>query len=109
MRFYDNTDEDLKAIYEQLKDRYPLILTNTFALDDGFTVDCPILVGKAHGQIIELYLDDEMFVLDVMDEARTKGTHWHPNDVDQAVLYITEFMEGRDDYPLTPFRRPIGT
>lgn len=107
MLFYDNTDEDLKAIYGQLKERYPLILTNTFALDDGFTVDCPILVGKAHGQIIQLYLDCEMFVLDVMDEERTKGTHWHPNDVDQAVYYITEFMEGRDDYPLTPFPQPL--
>ena len=107
MLFYDNTDEDLKAIYGQLKERYPLILTNTFALDDGFTVDCPILVGKAHGQIIQLYLDCEVFVLDVMDEERTKGTHWHPNDVDQAVYYITEFMEGRDDYPLTPFPQPL--
>ena len=67
MMLYNNTDDDLKAIYEQLKDRYELILTNTADLDEGFTVDCPILVGKAHGQIIELYLDGEMFVLDVID------------------------------------------
>lgn len=35
--FYDNTDDDLKAIYEQLKDRYELVLTNTADLDQGFT------------------------------------------------------------------------
>jgi hypothetical protein len=105
MLFYNNCDNDLKVIYEQLKDRYALVLTNTAALDEGFTVDCPILVGKAHGQIIELYLDCEMFVMDVMDAAQTKGTHWHPNDVESAIEYIVEFMEGKSDYELTPFKK----
>ena len=105
MLFYDNCDEDLKVIYEQLKDRYALVLTTTAALDEGFTVDCPILVGKAHGQIIELYLDCEMFVMDVMDAAQTKGTHWHPNDVEDAVKDIVKFMDGKADYELTPFKK----
>lgn len=106
MLLYHNSDDDLKVIYAQLKDRYPLVLTNTAALDEGFTVDCPILVGKAHGQILALYLDDEMFVLDVMDAAQTMGTHWHPNDIEQAIACITEFMEGKDDYEMYPFRQP---
>lgn len=105
MMLYNNTDDDLKAIYEQLKDRYELILTNTADLDEGFTVDCPILVGKAHGQIIELYLDGEMFVLDVIDAEKTKGTHWHPYDVESAVKYIVEFMDGKSDYNLSPFKQ----
>ena len=105
MLFYDNCDEDLKVIYEQLKDRYALALTTTAALDEGFTVDCPILVGKAHGQIIELYLDCEMFVMDVMDAEQTKGTHWHPNDAESAIEYIVDFMEGKSDYELTPFKK----
>ena len=105
MLFYDNCDEDLKVIYEQLKDRYALVLTTTAALDEGFTVDCPILVGKAHGQIIELYLDCEMFVMDVMDAEQTKGTHWHPNDAESAIEYIVDFMEGKSDYELTPFKK----
>jgi hypothetical protein len=105
MLFYDNCDEDLKVIYEQLKDRYELILTTTAALDEGFTVDCPILVGKAHGQIMELYLDEEMFVMDVMDAEQTKGTHWHPNDVEDAVKDIVKFMDGKSDYDLTPFKK----
>ena len=67
MMLYNNSEDDLKAIYEKLKDRNALVLTNTAALDEGFTVDCPVLVGRAHGQIMELYLDCEMFVMDVMD------------------------------------------
>ena len=44
-----------------------------------------------------------MFVLDVMDEAQTQGTHWHPIDIESAVMDITEFMEGKSDYDLYPF------
>ena len=106
---FDITVEDVLAVYGQLKDRYCLALTTTAALNEGFTIDCPIIVGKAHGQIIELYEDDGIFVLDVMDEAQTKGTHWHPNDVDAAVAYIEEFMEGRSDYDLYPFKQKKGS
>ena len=97
------TTDDVLAVFEQLKERYDLVLTTTFALNEGFTVDCPIIVGKAHGQIIELYKDGSYFILDVMDEEQTKGTHWHPNDVEGAVGYIVEFMEGKADYKMYPF------
>ena len=99
------TVEDLRAVYEQLKDKYNLVWTTTAALDEGFTVDCPIIVGKAHGQIIELYEDGGSFVLDVMDEAQTQGTHWHPNDVESAVEDIAEFMDGKSDYEMYPFKQ----
>ena len=100
---FDNTVEDVLAVYEQLKGRYCITLTTTADLDEGFTIDCPIIVGKAHGQIIELYSDGDMFVLDVMDAAQTMGTHWHPNDVDAAVEDISAFMAGKSDYELYPF------
>lgn len=100
---FDITELHVLAVFNQLKDRYPLILTNTMELDAGFTVDCPILVGKAHGQIIELYEYGGDFVLDVMDAERTMGTHWHPNDVESAVAYIVEFMDGKSDYHFYPF------
>lgn len=51
---FNITVEDLRAVYEQLKDKYKLVWTTTVALDEEFTVDCPIIVGKANGQIIEL-------------------------------------------------------
>ena len=96
---------DVLEVFGRLKDRYDLVLTTTSALDEGFTVDCPIIVGKAHGQIIELYENDGDFVMDVMDEEQTKGTHWHPNDVECAIDYIVEFMGGKSDYKMSPFRQ----
>ena len=99
------TVEDVIKVYEQLKDKYDLLLTTTSALNEGFTIDCPIIVGKAHGQIIELYEYDGDFILDVMDAEQTMGTHWHPNDVDRAVHDIVEFMEGKSDYQMYPFHQ----
>jgi len=103
---FNTINDALKAVYEQLKNRYELTLANTAALDEGFTNDCPILVGRSHGQIIELYVDDDMFVLDVMNAEQTKRTHWHPYDVDAAVEDVEEFMEGKSDYDLYPFKQP---
>ena len=100
---YDITVDDLFAVYERLKDRYELTMTNTLALNDGFTIDCPILVGCAHGQIIQLYEYCGDFVLDILNAARTAGTHTHPLCVDEAVEDIAEFMEGKSDYSLAPF------
>ena len=102
--FYISVD-DVIEVYRQLKEQYSLILTTTSALDDGFTVDCPIVVGKAHGQIIELYEDGGIFVMDVMDMERTQGTHWHPDDVESAVRDIIKFMEGKSDYEMYPFKQ----
>jgi len=102
---FDITVDDVIEVYDQLKDRYDLILTTTSTLDEGFTIDCPIIVGKAHDQIIHLYEYDGLFVLDVMDAKQTKGTHWHPHNVEGAVDYIVEFMEGKSDYIMSPFRQ----
>ena len=99
------TVDNVIAVYEHLKGRYDIVLTTTAALDEGFTVDCPIIVGKAHNQIIELYEDGGYFVLDVMDEEQTKGTHWHPCNVEDAVEDIVKFMNGKSDYELFPFRK----
>ena len=102
---FDITVDDVIKVFDQLKDRYDLILTTTSALDEGFTIDCPIIVGKAHDQVIELYEDGGDFVLDVMDAEQTKGTHWHPNDVEGATYDIAEFMEGKSDYKMSPFKQ----
>ena len=96
-------DKDVLAVYEILKDRYDLTLTTSTAVDDGFTIDCPIIVATAHGLILWLYSDGDVFVLDVMDEGQRKGTHWHPDDVESAVEDIAEFMGGKSDYHLTRF------
>ena len=100
----DIYDEEVLQVYETLKDRYDLLLNTGFALDEGFTADMPVLVAKAGGYILELY-GAGILVLDVMDEARTKGTHWHPYDIKEAVSDIVEFMEGKSDYKMYPFKQ----
>ena len=99
---FNNTDQAVFAVYELVKSKYDLVLTTSFALDEGFTIDCPVIVGKSHGHILELYSDGSLFVLDIMDEVHTQGTHWHPNDVEDAVRDIVAFMEGKSDYELFP-------
>ena len=103
MNMFDITVDDVFAVYDRLKDKYALTLTTTGALDEGFTIDCPIIVGNAHGHILELYEDGGLFILDVNDEAQTMGTHWHPNNVETAVEDIVAFMEGTEEYELMPF------
>lgn len=98
-------DDHVFAVYEQLKDKYPLVMTTTSALNEGFSIDCPILVGKAHEQIIELYAYERDFGLDVMDAAQTKGTHWHPIDMESAAEDVADFMDGKSDYELFPFKQ----
>ena len=39
MFYFDITVDDVIKVYEQLKDRYELILTSTSALDEGFTMN----------------------------------------------------------------------
>lgn len=101
----EKTEQDIFNVYEQLKNKYDLVLTTTSKLDEGFTVDCPIIVGKAHEQIIELYEWDGMFVMVVMDVEKTKGTHWHPYEINDAVNDIVEFMGGKSDYKMYPFKK----
>lgn len=100
---FDLTYDKLNAVYEQLKKRYPLTLTHSFAVDDGFSVDCPLLMGQSHGRVLWLYEDCGEFVLDVMNAEKTVGTHWHPSSVSDAVDAIVEFMEGNCDRKLRPF------
>lgn len=100
---FEITEADVFAVYESLKDKYPLQMTTAKQVDEAFEMDCPILVGRAHGQMITLYEYGGDLILDVMDEAQTKGTHWHPWDVKSAAHDIAEFMDGREDYELYPF------
>ena len=99
------TMDDVLAVYKQLKDRYDLVLTTTLALNDGFTIDCPVIVGKAHEQIMYLYACEGDFIFDIQNAEQTAGTHGHPLNIEQAIEIITEFMEGKSDYILRPFNQ----
>ncbi len=98
---------DLDIIYERLKDRFDLTLTNTFALNDDYTIDVKVLCGTSSLGTFHLYqeFDDwDEFVFSVQfPEPRRrildpfileKGTHWHPQTVEQATKDVIAFMDG---------------
>lgn len=109
---FDITTDDLMAVYDQLKDRYPLVLTNTFALDDGFEEDMPIICGEACGRKFWLYEHGGDFVFSAEIPGKDYHNHWHPEDVETAVEDVTEFMEGnprdtrRKPWPFSIFSNP---
>ncbi|MBR5136871.1 MAG: hypothetical protein IKV30_02475 [Clostridia bacterium] len=77
------TNEDLLELYDRLKDDYVLVMTNSKSLDDRWTVDCPVMVGKnKYGQNVLAYIDDGMFVIEVEGPV---DTHTHAFSVDEAV------------------------
>ena len=108
-------NNDLEFIYEQLKNKCDLLLTNTFALDNGYTIDVPVLCGESVLGKFELYVDDDFqdgsyeFVFSVTFPAPKKrswffsadtGTHWHPQTKEQALMDVIAFMEGTHKYCL---------
>ena len=97
---------DLEFIYKQLKDKYDLVLTNTFALDVGFTIDVPVLCGESKLGKFHLYKEHDgayEFVFSVEFATpkkprwylpKEKYTHWHPQSGEQALEDVIAFMEG---------------
>ena len=97
---------DLDFIYEHLKNKYDLILTNTFALDSGYTIDVKVLCGESIFGKFNLYKEDDEddeFVFSVeyaiprkkrWSLTPEKYTHWHPQSREQALNDVIAFMEG---------------
>ena len=103
-------NKSLEFIYEQLQDKYDLVLTNTFALECGYSIDVPVLCGTSVLGNFHLYFDDDFqdsryyqFVFSVKFPhpkkrvwfmPKEEGTHWHPQSVDEAINDVIAFMEG---------------
>lgn len=91
----NTTDDDLKAVYEQLKDRYELTLTNALSLNAGFDWDMQVLTGES--SLGRFYLCDNgaNLVFDYDTDEGISGAHWHPESIEDAIKYVIHFMEGR--------------
>lgn len=99
-------NNDLEFIYEQLKDKYDLLLTNTFSLNAGYTIDVPVLCGKSVLGRFELYKEDDdcdefVFTVEFAIPKKLrwflpeeKYTHCHPQTQEQALEDVIAFMEG---------------
>ena len=85
---------EVYSVYEQLKDRYDLRFTNTFALEnEGFTDNLPVITGKAQGRKFFLYDCYGEFVLSVEVPGKKYHNHWHPQSVEEAVEGVIELYE----------------
>ena len=92
--------KSIKPAYEQLKDQYNLVLTTTFALENGyddFREDFEILCGESSIGKFQLWHDGALFTFDV-DKADGTYTHWHPSNIEDIVGDIREFMQGNCKY-----------
>ena len=86
--------ELLTLIYDRLRGRFPVTLTTAFAVDDGFTEDVPIIVGQSGMSDFWLYLYDDELVLSYGIPGQAHRDHGHPHRADEAVRWVTNFMEG---------------
>lgn len=92
---------EIQLIYDKLKDIYSLTLTTTFALNEGYTIDVPVIRGAAFDARFDLYKEDDgnglfVFSVELFDKVgEDKYTHGHPYDADDAVRWIEDFMSGR--------------
>ncbi len=88
---------ELELIYNLRKIKYDLTLTTTAALDDGYTIDVPVIRGIGSDRRFDLYKEGDMFVFSVvffLKDGKDKYSHGHPYDIDDAVDYIDTFMSG---------------
>ena len=86
----------IKPAYEQLKDQFDLVLTNTFSLENGyedFCEDFEILCGASSAGKFQIYHNGVSFIFDV-DKADGTYTHWHPSNIEDIVEDIRDFMQG---------------
>lgn len=90
------TKLDTNEVYEKTKRKYPIVLTNTYALENGkkdWDEDFQIVYGESPAGKFSLY-DNGLDI--VFDVEKTDGsyTHWHPIDTEEAIKDVLLFMEG---------------
>ena len=90
------TPLDVKAVYETLKDRFPLTLTNAFALENGekdYDADFTMVCGTSSAGSFQLY-DNGLYCAFDVDKADGSYSHWHPENIAEAVEDVIAFMQG---------------
>lgn len=90
------TPLDVKAVFEILKDRFPLELTHAFALENGeadYDKDYAMVCGTSSAGTFQLY-DNGLYGIFDVDKAAGGYTHWHPSYVAEAVEDVIAFMQG---------------
>lgn len=93
----------IEEIYNSLKDKYELTLTNTLALNEGYTINTPVIVGQNGKDRFELYSEngDEYNLVFLVffsnpylqsKDNELHCSHWHPTLASVAIRGIETFM-----------------
>lgn len=90
---------DLNTVYSHLKEKYPVVLTNAYALKNraDFDEDYQLLYGESAAGKFLLY-DDGLDIIFDADKADGTYTHWHPLDTEEATQDVISFMGGKSKY-----------
>lgn len=93
--------KDLKFIYDQLKNDYDIVFTTTFALNDGYTIDVPVIRGTGADRRFDLYKEDDLYVFsaELFEKSPDERYfHSHPVNTEIAIIWIKEFMSGKNEF-----------
>ena len=96
---------DLFLIYRQLKDRYNLKLTNAFSLNAEFREDFQVLFGQSAKNKFYLYHDGVIAIFDIENQAGTLADHWHPDNTQEAMQMVVDFMEDTCEFDWWPIEQ----
>ena len=73
-----------------------MLLSNTFALNAGYTIDVKVICGaspKGKFHLYKEYDDSSEFVFSVEYATEKAYTHWHPYSIEVAMNDMIAFME----------------
>ncbi|MBE6943841.1 MAG: hypothetical protein E7453_06225 [Ruminococcaceae bacterium] len=80
---------DPAAVYEQLKDVYPVVLN----MEPAYDYEIPVLSGESSAGKFELYDNGLDIIFDIYNPDGNY-THWHPESVAEAIEAVRKFMNG---------------
>lgn len=81
---------DTVAVYEQLKDNYPVTLT----MEPCYDYEVPVLHGETSLGKFELWDTGADIIFEIY---KTDGsyTHWHPFNAEEAIEAVISFIQGK--------------
>lgn len=88
------SDADIVAIYEKLRERYPIVIRSSLAVSDKFKIDFPILCGSSALGKFEVLFDAVSFPFYVCSDHGETDAHWHLQTPEELEKTVVEFMEG---------------
>lgn len=88
-------DADIKKLYAQLHDEYPLELTSAFEKGSKTNIDYPILRGTSMLGSFELFYGDLDFEFYAERDDGAFLSHCHLQSAKEAEQTVVDFMNGK--------------